>query len=200
MYTKHVWSSFTHLTCNGLLNVKFLIFCLHVYYRHDVSITVTSISSRERPRARGAGAPPISGNGSSSPKTHARVGSGSMQQQVHQQQQQYNSASVSARSTPQQQQQASYVRTRGGAGNGGMSSNSQHLNTPSALYRNSRSLDSGLDEFGAVPFAVSPPSPQTRPVHAAQQTQTPATQVRRDFLKMRSQNFTQMGRSKRRIC
>ena len=163
------------------LMLYFLNLCL--YYRHDVSITVTSISSRERPRARGAGAPPISGSGSSSPKTHAQVGSGSMQQQVHQQQQQYNSASVSARSTPQQQQQqqASYVRTRGGAGSGGMSSNSQHLNTPSALYRNSRSLDSGLDEFGAVPFAVSPPSPQTRPVHAAQQTQTPATQVRRDL-------------------
>ena len=175
LYMKHVWSSFTHLTCNGLLNVKFFKFLF--IYRHDVSITVTSISSRERPRARGAGAPPISGGGSSSPKTHARVGSGSMQQLVQQQQQQYNSASVSARSTPQQ---ASYIRARGGAGSGGMSSNSQYLNTPSALYRNSRSLDSGLDEFGAVPFAVSPPSPQTRPVHAAQQTQTPATQVRRD--------------------
>ena len=152
------------------INIKFLSILL---YRHDVSITVTSISSRERPRARGAGAPPISSGGSSSPKTQTRVGSGSMQQV----QQQYN-ASVSARSTPQQQQ-ASYIRTRGAPGGGGMSSNSQHLNTPSALYRNSRSLDSGLDEFGAVPFAVSSPSLQTRPAHVAQQTQTQASQVRK---------------------
>lgn len=131
--------------------------------RHDVSITVTSISSRERPRARGAGAPPMvggSGGPQSSPKTHTRVGSGP--------QQQYNTAAASSatvRSTPQQA--SGYVRWGQGS----------HLNPPSALYRNSRSLDSGLDEFGAVPFAVSPPSPQTRPpVHAAAQTQMQATQ------------------------
>lgn len=135
--------------------------------RHDVSITVTSISSRERPRARGAGAPPMvggSGGPQSSPKTHTRVGSGP--------QQQYNTAAASSatvRSTPQQA--SGYMRRGQGS----------HLNPPSALYRNSRSLDSGLDEFGAVPFAVSPPSPQTRPpVHAAAQTQMQATQVSKD--------------------
>jgi hypothetical protein len=158
-------------TCNGVLIIEVCVDSLH---RHDVSITVTSISSRERPRARGAGAPPISGGGSQSsspPKSHARIGSDSMQQQS---QQQYNNA-YSARSTPMQQQ-ASYIR--GDPGDGGMVQS--HLNTPSALYRNSRSLDSGLDEFGAVPFAVSPPSPQTRPVHAAAQTQTQPTQVRKE--------------------
>ena len=43
-------------------------------------------------------------------------------------------------------------------------SSSSYLNTPSNLYRNSRSLDSGLDEFGAVPFTVSP-LPQSRVGH-----------------------------------
>ena len=43
---------------------------------------------------------------------------------------------------------------------------STHLNTPSSLYRNSRSLDSGLDEFGAVPFAATPSTPQNREGHS----------------------------------
>ena len=54
-------------------------------------------------------------------------------------------------------------------------SSSSYLNTPSNLYRNSRSLDSGLDEFGAVPFTASP-SPQTRMGHVPR-TQAEATQV-----------------------
>ena len=118
---------------------------------------MTTISSRERPRARGAGAPPVGGP-QSSPRTHTRVGSGSLQGQ----QQQYGAGRATA-------QQANYVQQ--GQGPAGT-----HLNTPSALYRNSRSLDSGLDEFGAVPFGVSPPSPQTRLTHAAR-AQTQTTQV-----------------------
>ena len=143
--------------------VLFLIInFVNSFRRHDVSITVTTISSRERPRARGAGAPPIGGP-QSSPRTHTRVGSGSLPGQ----QQQYGAGRSAAAA-----QQASYVRQ--GQGPAGT-----HLNTPSALYRNSRSLDSGLDEFGAVPFGVSPPSPLTRPVHAAR-AQTQVTQVSKD--------------------
>ena len=55
-----------------------------------------------------------------------------------------------------------------------MSSHS-YLNTPLNLYRNSRSLDSGLDEFGAVPFTASP-SPQSRVAHVPR-SQAEVTQV-----------------------
>ena len=135
----------------------------HLSNRHDVSITVTTISSRERPRARGGAAIAKS---QSSPKTHTRVGSGPLQQLGQQQLQQRYANQASPQT--QTRAQTSYAQHRQGQ--------SPHSNTPRALYRNSRSLESGLDEFGAVPFAVSPPSPQAMPVHMSTQ-QSQATQV-----------------------
>ena len=122
---------------------------------------MTTISSRERPRGRGAAAI----GPQASPKTHTRVGSAANLQQ-EQQQQQYGAPQAAHYMHQGQPPGSSYYHS--------------HLNSPSALYRNSRSLDSGLDEFGAVPFAVAPPSPQTRAVHAPRAQTEAAPQVRKD--------------------
>ena len=109
--------------------------------RQDVSITVTSISSRERPRARGPGG----GASHVTSKGHSRASS--------------NGQEYATRPTPttHRVRRASPPRH---------TASSPYLNTPSSLYRNSRSLESGLDDFGAVPFSSSPQT--TRAGHVPQ--------------------------------
>ena len=111
---------------------------IFLFCRRDVSITVTSISSRERPRARGGG-----GGASShvTSKGHSRGGSNGHEYSTHPTPTTHR---VRASSPPRH------------------TASSPHLNTQSALYRNSRSLESGLDDFGAVPFSSTlSSSPQT---------------------------------------